>query len=343
MSFTDQYPANGSKTLSQILERVFQLLRANLKLFVGIATVQPAAFIVSIGLVFGGFVIPLYGRMPRNPSPAQDAQFGFIVLPAMMVVFLIHGVALAPCFAAASDASVRADLGIHLTFREAYANAFRRFWRLLLLLILIFAISMGPLIVLQLAVSLIGILVGRGNSAGGGALFVFIPIGILLVLACFAFSIVMQLRLSLAFPACVTENLTALSALRRSSQLTRGAKGRIFVVLLVVYAAVNIAYFLTFFSAVFVFAIGALVGSLFHFHAPVVVNAIVVGLLAVTILGVMVLFMAGSWAGYATALGVIYNDQRIRVDRPPASLPNGGTPADGAKIIRLYYDDRMRN
>jgi len=321
------YTANAPKTFGQILDRVFRLLRANLKLFVGIAMVPPLAFFLSIGLVMGGFVIPMYGSLPRNPSPAQDAQFGVVVLPAMIIIFLVYGVVFAPCFAAAAEAAVQADLGIRVTFRESYSNAFRRFWRHLLLLTLICALAMGPVIVLQLAASLIGALVARGNSAPGPAVFVFLPVSILLALACFAFSIVVSLRLSLAFPASVTEGLTAVSALKRSNQLTKRAKGRIFVVLLVVYAVAYIAYLFAMVASLLVFGVVALFGSLLHMNLPLPVRIFLFCIGAIAALGVMVLFMAGSCAGYATALAVIYNDQRMRVDAQPAAVAPTGAPA----------------
>ncbi len=44
----------------------------------------------------------------------------------------------------------------------------------------------------------------------------------------------MALRYSLALPACVLENLKARKAIRRSIELSRGARGRIFVLLLLI-------------------------------------------------------------------------------------------------------------
>ena len=84
MSDALQYPMYGPKTLGQILDRVFHLQRANFKLFVGISAVPPATMSVSLGAVFVGIVIPFLVRLPKNPTPAQNAQMGFVVIPAMM-------------------------------------------------------------------------------------------------------------------------------------------------------------------------------------------------------------------------------------------------------------------
>jgi uncharacterized membrane protein len=54
-----------------------------------------------------------------------------------------------------------------------------------------------------------------------------------LVLAALAgYGIWMLLRLSLAFPACVVEQITAWAALKRSSVLSKGTRGRVFLLYL---------------------------------------------------------------------------------------------------------------
>ena len=57
-------------------------------------------------------------------------------------------------------------------------------------------------------------------------LFVFLLIGAVV------YGIIMGLRYSLAVPACAVENLTARAAIRRSIQLTKGSRGRIFMLAL---------------------------------------------------------------------------------------------------------------
>ncbi len=71
-----------------------------------------------------------------------------------------------------------------------------------------------------------------GIAAGG----LFALGTILVVLALVAYFFWMLLRLSLAFPACVVEQISATDALKRSSRLSSGTKGRIFLLYLLVTA-----------------------------------------------------------------------------------------------------------
>ena len=50
-----------------------------------------------------------------------------------------------------------------------------------------------------------------------------------LLLAFGIYGIIMSLRYSLAVPACTVENLKARDAIRRSIQLSKGSRGRIFM------------------------------------------------------------------------------------------------------------------
>jgi hypothetical protein len=107
----------------------------------------------------------------------------------------------------------------------------------------------------------------------------------------------MSLRYSLALPACVVENLKATKALRRSVDLSKGAKGRIFVLGLLV-AALKIG--LVLFTQLFLFV------SIFKHNgqASPGVNA----------LSQVITFFTTSFLGpiLATGLTLFYYDQRVR-------------------------------
>jgi uncharacterized membrane protein len=81
-----------------------------------------------------------------------------------------------------------------------------------------------------IAISAVGAAVGQSaglNSLTSGALF---ALAIFLVITGLAAYVVwMLLRLCLAFPACVVEQIPATAALKRSSALSKGTKGRIFL------------------------------------------------------------------------------------------------------------------
>jgi len=328
MSDVPSSPVYIPKTIGQVLHRTFRLIRANLALFLGIASVPPAALMVSLGVIFGGILIPGLAHLQKNSTPAQNEQFEYFVVPAAIFVLLLYGIIFAPACAASAEAAVQADLGKPITFREAYAHAFHRFGRHVLLLILISLLSMGPVVLLEMGGLLAGRFFAHGKtSVSASAMFALIPGSILLFLGCFVVSVIVMLRLSLAYPASVTEDLSAVSALKRSKRLTKDARGRIFVVLLVVYAVTYIGYALVMYTTFLVFMVGALIGAGLHMQLPHALSVLLLCILMVAYSAVFVFFMAATWAGYSTALAVIYNDQRMRVDGMPSTIAPSGAAA----------------
>lgn len=110
------------------------------------------------------------------------------------------------------------------------------------------------------------------------------------------------------------EGLPAWASLKRSALLTKGAKGRIFLVLLVVYAltyAVSLVCTFAFFA---VGALAALVAVLAHVTqgSPAFVPLICLAVLGFLL--VMIISCMFSYAAFTTALAVLYHDQRLRKD-----------------------------
>jgi hypothetical protein len=152
-------------------------------------------------------------------------------------------------------------------------------------------------------------------------------LGMLFVFAAFVYGILMALRLSLVFPACVVEGITARAALKRSNQLTRGAKGRIFVVLLVIYLACYAFMLVLFLVLAVLGSIFAMLGMALHISLASPLGYIAIGFVGLCALLGFLLYIALSWAGLTTTLAVIYNDQRLRIDGPPPMPPQAGAPA----------------
>lgn len=302
----------GPKSWGQILDRTLRLLRANLKLFLGISAVPPVIFFLVFLIPLGVF-LPHLSRMPKTLSPAQQSQLFMIVFPTIAAGVLLHWVALAPSWAAATIAALRADLGTQTTFREAYAQAFQKFGRCLLLLFLIGLITVGPILVIQLIVVGTGALLRHASAAAG---FAAVGTVLLAFAVIFVYVILAMLRLSLAFSASFAENLSAVAAIKRSYRLTRGAMGRIVLTLLIVYAIVYAVYLVALFALMFLGGIIVFIGSLSGFHEPFAVKAVAIGFLALVLFSIVILVMALNAAGYGTALAVLYNDQRIRIDGP---------------------------
>ena len=209
-----------------------------------------------------------------------------------------------------------------VTAGEAFRHAWSRIGRYTWLMLLRSLIIALPILAILAVIVVGGLLVGlvtRGSlssNASSGALFLLIPLGILLYLGGAVYAVIMTLRLSLAFPACVHENLTAGQAIKRSGLLTQGAKGRIFLVLLIIYAISYAAIMVLYVVGLFVFAIGALAGAgNFQHPTPLTIGVLVVA--GIAILALFLLWTALLMAGYSITYAVFYRDQRLRKDGPP--------------------------
>jgi hypothetical protein len=298
----------------RILDRTIQLMRANLRLFLGIAAV-PAVAIVAVFLPATAFFLIAFAPLMRGETgPPRMVPFaigwvlfaiGYLVFPAVFALYI----------SAASYAVTRADLGFPATVSEAFGVAWRRFGRHLWLMFLGSLYVIAPLLACVLAIALLAVLLhfAAGDSAMG--LFL-VPLIILLYGAVTVYNIVIMLRFSLAYPVCVVEERPAWESLRRSAQLTQGAKGRIFLVLLLIYA---IAYVVNMVLMAVLFAVGAL-GFFAAMAAHVTQGSpaffVLIGLGVLGYLLILAVTCLLSYAGLTTALGVLYRDQRLRKDGP---------------------------
>jgi hypothetical protein len=314
--------------LGQILERILWLLRRHWRLFVGLACVPGLAVIAVLAFAFVLAMIVLIPYTQSHSGPPGARVIAGVLLPV-----LLGYLAILPVFAlyaaAVSHAVVRTNLGFAVTGREAWTVALERCGRYIGLFFLLILIVAGPLYIL-IAVDIgTTLLFGwgtHGYAAAPIAILIFAPLFALVLLCALAYQVVAVLHVALAFHACVIENLAPVEAIRRSAALTRGAKGRIFVVLLAVCAA---AYVFNLVSAV-VFAILlsvlSLIGTLIHTVLSSGAALFFIAPLAVPLL--MLFFfalMALPYSGYATALGVLYCDQRMREGSfSPAMPPAGG-------------------
>jgi hypothetical protein len=86
------------------------------------------------------------------------------------------------------------------------------------------------IVLLLVSTGLAAVAQSAGRGAAAGALFALGAIALVIVLV--GYCIWMLLRLSLAFPACVVERMSATAALKRSISLSSGTKGRIFLLYL---------------------------------------------------------------------------------------------------------------
>jgi len=320
-------PQTNPRTFGQILERLIELLKTRFRLLVGIAAVPALTLLALYVLLIGAMF--LIGAWPHPADKADPEKMLWAVFPAMLLGSLPVMAVYALFEAAGSYAATRADLGVEVTVLEAYRFAGQKVGRYVWLMVL-----RGLYVTLPVMAG--GILVGGGallfarmphTGDGTAAAFFLFPLAALLYLGGFTYAVFMMLRLSLVFPACVCEGLTAGEAIQRSARLTRRAKGRIFLVALIVYAMSYLLEVAVLLVAAVLFGVSSLVGYALHLELASALGYLGIGLLAIVLAACFLLWISIVWAAYSTVFAVLYNDQRARIDGPPAAAPMGIGPA----------------
>ncbi|HKD61450.1 MAG TPA: hypothetical protein VKB47_13395 [Terracidiphilus sp.] len=217
-------------TLPEILDRTAQLYRARFLIFLGIGMIPAGTVFVFAAGIFA--FIAWMGANARTGGSTADVLV-WVFLGLMLILVLPVGLAASALGAAAmSDASARMFLGETITIRNAYRTAWQRGWRYMWLYALQALVIAGAPAAVFL-VGIIGMTMSRLISGPAGADSPLLGgLAFLLILALAVFAGWMLLRLCLAFPACVVEQTTAWKALKRGVLLSRGTKGRIFVLYL---------------------------------------------------------------------------------------------------------------
>lgn len=309
-------------TLGEILDRTVQLYRSNFLLFTGIAA--PAAGILvlvsgSIGLFFTSRVINLAQTTQGNGTqpPPQVVSQEALLLMAIFGVFFIVGIplllgAFSMALAALSFAATRLERGEPTTIRSAYGYAFGHFWRHVGILFLqaLFAGVVPYFIfgfVIFIGAMLAALAAGSGASRTMGPLLV---VGlILMILVLLVACVLIWLRLSLAYPASAAEGATAWNSLKRSNFLTGGTRGRIFLMLLLVWVLTMVV------SAALTVPIDILI-VLFKGKSSFLVNPVgpVFTLMQIANLSVSFVVRIFVMPIYSVALVLFYIDQRVRLE-----------------------------
>jgi len=299
-------------TLGEILDRTAQLYRSRFLVFLGISLVPTG---VTLALAFAVALVVAWWSWSGAASVSSDVGYVLVVIFCTVVALVALPIllaAMALATAAMVHAVARVYLGESTTIRDAYKTVWRRGWRYSWLLFLqSFFIFIAPMIVWTVLVILASVLAALAAKAGIGSPgslasgFLIGLIAVLVVVALMGYMIWMGLRLALVFPACVVEQSTAWSAVKRSAQLSKGTKGRIFLLYL----------------------LGAALGWLLSMAITIpmsILTALLPGMSgaqhAKTASVVMMLVIYGASFGvqalikpiYGIALTLFYYDQRIR-------------------------------
>jgi hypothetical protein len=298
-------------TFGQILDHIFRLMRSQFKLFIAIASVPAVAMVLMMALFFAIAFIPVFSQLPKQPDPEMMFR---LMIPSMLLTMPLSLLVFALYMAASIHAALQANLGIPITFREAYGVAWKRIGRYFWLILLIYIIAFLPMLVIELAMFGGMGLLTAGHTELSPGFFFLIPLEALSILAALVYGVIMAMRLSLAFPTSLAEDLTAWAAIRRSGQLTQGAKGRIFLVMLVIYALGYAAEMVGIMALGAVIGIGALVMAACGVQMPSVAGIIGIVLASLCFAAFLYLLTALLWSAFSTAFAVLYHDQRLRKD-----------------------------
>jgi hypothetical protein len=306
-------------TFGQILDRLLQLMRANWRLIVGISLVPGAGIIFYFGVMFAAFFPALKPVILKQQPNLSPMTFVWLV-PAYILGMIVMIVISALYEPAAAYAALKANTGMRVTFGNAWAvawsNAGRYIWLSLLraLIVMLPILVFGAVFVGSVGLSLVHGRVGTNSSAMIG----FFPLIVLFYLGAMVYAVLVMLRLVLAVPVCVAEDLSAWRSIRRSNQLTHGAKGRIFLLALLMYAIAYAAFLVAEMVIFFLGAIVALAGMLLHLTmAPW--GYIGIGVGAVVFLCAYLFWIALIAGAYQTMFAVVYQDQRLRLEGAAAA------------------------
>lgn len=288
-------------TLGEILDRTAEIYRSNFLLLAGVSSVYAGVLLVlslaEIGVQRG--LVALH----MNDYLIGATIIGVVVL--WLAIFITGGVAVA--------ANTRAVGWLHLgepaSIGAAYRAVLPRTGRYLWLMTITYFRAWFPCVVVYgaYAAVLFSYVRPKGMAGSqpapvvdqhavmilGGATVAF---GFLL-LVFGIFGIIMSLRYALAVPACTVENLKARAAIKRSIQLSKGARGRIFMLGLL---ALVIQLGLTGITQGFF----VVVGLQHKGQLP----------LWMSVLQQILAFLTNTFVGpiYATGFTLFYYDQRVR-------------------------------
>lgn len=292
-------------SLGEILDRTAELYRKHFLLFAGIAAIFSGAMLVMQLLHLG--VLSLLGYPNVPPKVLWGSASASVVVS--LVILLVAGLSIA----ANNRAVAWVYLGQQATIRYAIASIAPRLRRYLWVMTIAVFRAWSPLAVMYIAFFAIlfsmlpkGFLTNpvaastiahQNQSAVLYAGVGFLILAPFLLLAA-VYGVWMSLRYSLAVPACVVEDLPARQAIKRSIELSIGARGRIFVLGLLVYAIRLLLGMLFGFPLLFY--------TIKHPGHPIPLGWMSVQQIAAFAINALI------GPTYATGLTLFYYDQRIR-------------------------------
>jgi hypothetical protein len=280
----------------QVLDHTFALYRKNFLLFVGIATVGPAAGVIFQLLTVGANVTSPFGaRMAAGTKLGIGT--GLAAVASVVVGYLIMLAGMAISHAATVKAVAAVHLGRETSIAGAYKALSGRIWSLFGTCLLILLLMVVAVIGVTIAMVPVFMGIGMLGRTGSGPVAAIIGglVALVIVALLFVAIIAIYVRYAFAIQACVVENLRPRASLKRSVFLSKGSRPRVIAIYFVFLLLSGILGF-----GLNALAVGA--GSVLHNK---IVAAVVVYLAG---------FIAGSLTGPLATIGIslLYYDERVR-------------------------------
>jgi len=319
-------------TLGEILDRTAQLYRRNFWMFAGVAAL-PVGAMFAIGAIAVA-VITAVGVAVRTTNSSSPVSIGFVALAVVLVGMPLYVAAAVFSYAGLTEAAEKVHRGEKMTIRGVLKSVRPWFWRYLWFLILQGIVT--ALVPGAIAGAVIGLLLflipGAGAAAGVAIGFV------IFVIAVGALGVIVWrvLGYSIGLPVCVVEKKPAWESLKRAWELSKGTRGRIFVMILLIVALSIAASLIAAIPFLIIVAVNTSVGNGAAYSSTAFVIAEIVRVVGDFILQVLIAPIS------AIALVLFYYDQRIRKEgfdiewmMQQAGLTepvSNALPAEGASI-----------
>jgi len=319
-------------TLGEILDRTAQLYRRNFWMFAGVAAL-PVGAMFAIGAIAVA-VITAVGVAVRTTNSSSPVAIGFVALAVVLVVMPLYVAAAVFSYAGLTEAAEKVHRGEKMTIRGVLKSVRPWFWRYLWFLILQGIVT--ALVPGAIAGAVIGLLLflipGAGAAAGVAIGFV------IFVIAVGALGVIVWrvLGYSIGLPVCVVEKKPAWESLKRAWELSKGTRGRIFVMILLIVALSIAASLIAAIPFLIIVAVNTSVGNGAAYSSTAFVIAEIVRVVGDFILQVLIAPIS------AIALVLFYYDQRIRkegfdiewmMQQAGLTEPSSNAlPAEGASI-----------
>lgn len=296
----------------EVLDRTFQLFRARFGMFVGIAIVAAGIQTAWAALQTG----VLRHLMSHTRTPAVT---GVWTIASSCVSIVIALLAFAVVFAAITRAVVALHLGQPTGIARAYQDVWPHWFRYVCLSVAAGFLAMWPLLLVfgmfAAEIAVAPHYTSAGRAAIAAAAFGFTGLEMLVAVP---LCVWLLCRYALSNAACVVEDLKVGASIRRSVSLSKGSRGRIFLLLVVVYAIQ--------FIVSMVLQMPALI-AIVHYRGHIPLWASIYELAAGFLVAIFTTPI------YGVGLAVIYLDARIRKEGYDIELIMQRSAAEGQPAL----------